>query len=165
MPAPKPFTVVLILALMLCVALYVLGAGLGVTDNSQEGLPSMSKAERARLRERFFPPRAVKPEELQTDCALAQGVLSVPAGRECQVTITEGGLRARTLEVALASPGAGVSLAFTPKGKPALPVSVDRLTEPRELDVMKAGAELVVTCRNAVSGGGGGPALCRVRLR
>ncbi|MDY7227256.1 hypothetical protein [Hyalangium rubrum] len=160
MAAPKPFTVVLILAVFACIALYVLGVGLGATDNSKQGRSSMSKQERAKLRERFFPPRAVKAEELQADCPLANGVLSVVQGRACRVSIAEGGARARTLEVVLVGAGA-VALEFTPKGKPALPISVDRLTEPRKLDVMKEGAELVVTCRSP----GAGSTPCQVKLQ
>jgi hypothetical protein len=161
MPAPKPSTVVLLLAVFACLALYVLGVGLGVTDNSSAGRPSMSKEERQRLRARFIKPRPVKAEELKTDCALSSGVLSVEQGRSCRVTIQEAGARARTVEVAPSS--GGVSFEFTPKSKPALPVSEDLLKGPKKLDVMKEGAELIITCRSAESGGG--PALCRVLLR
>jgi hypothetical protein len=165
MPAPKPFTVVLILAVFACIALYVLGVGLGATDNSRAGRSSMSKEERQALRERFIRPRPVKAEELETDCPLANGVLSVELGRACQVTIAEAGARGRTVEVAPAGPGAGgISFDYTPKGKPSLPVSENVLKEPKKLDVMKEGAELVITCRNALSSGGQ-PGLCRVRLR
>jgi hypothetical protein len=158
MPAPKPSTVVLILALFACVALYVLGVGLGATDNSGEGRTSMSKEERLRLRDRFIKPRPVKAEELQADCPLASGVLTVQQGRACRVIIQEAGARGRTVEVAPAS--GGVSMNFTPKSKPALPVSEDSLTGPKKLDVMKEGGELLITCRSAVSGGS-----CQVRLR
>ncbi len=165
MAAPKPSTVVLILVVFACVAFYVLGLGLGATDNSRPGRPSMSKQERTSLRERFLRPRAVKPDEFQTDCPLADGVLTIEAGRTCQVEISEGGLRGRTLEVAPAGPGAGgVSLEFQSKGKPALPISEDLLREPRELDVMKEGARLAITCRNVLSGGGR-PGRCQVRLQ
>src|SRR5262245_6308045 len=100
MAAPKPSTVVLILAAFACVAMYVLGVGLGATDRSQQGRSSTSKEERQRLRDRFFPPRAVEGDELRTDCPLTQGVLTVEVGRSCQVTIAEAGARGRTLEVA-----------------------------------------------------------------
>ncbi|WP_224248385.1 hypothetical protein [Hyalangium gracile] len=160
MPAPKPLTVVLILAVFACVALYVLGVGLGATDNSRAGRASMSKEERQRLRERLIRPRPVKVEELRADCPMAGGVLTLEQGRSCQVTIEETGARGRTLEVAPAGPGSGgVSLQFTPKSKPALPVSEDLLKEPRKLDVMKEGGELLLTCRTAGTGG-----RCQVRL-
>lgn len=162
MPAPKPFTVVLILAVFACVALYVLGVGMGATDNSRAGRPSLSKEERQRLRDRFIKPRPVKVEELKADCPLATGVLTVDAGKSCRVTIAEAGARGRTVELAPA--GGGVSFEFTPKSQPSLPVSEDLLRGPRKLDVMKEGAELVVTCRNAMSGGGQ-PGRCQVRLR
>lgn len=158
MSAPKPFTVVLILAVFACVALYVLGVGLGATDSSRAGRPSMSKEERQRLRERFIRPRPVKAEELKADCPLAQGVLTVEVGKSCRVTIAEAGARGRTVEVAPA--GGGVSFEFTPKSQPALPVSEELLKGSRKLDVMKEGAELVITCRTAASGG-----RCQVRLR
>jgi len=165
MPAPKPFTVVLLLAVFACLALYVLGVGLGATDSSRAGRSSMSKEERQRLRERFIHPRPVKEEELKTDCPLTSGVLTVAQGRSCRVSIAEAGARGRTVEVAPAGPGSGgVSLEFTPTSKPALPVSEELLKGPKKLDVMKEGAELVFTCRNAVSGGGQ-PGLCQVRLR
>ncbi|HYH96783.1 hypothetical protein [Hyalangium sp.] len=164
MPAPKPFTVVLLLALFLCVALYVLGVGLGATDNSRAGRSSMSKGERQRLRDRFLKPRPVKAEELQADCPLSNGVLTVERGRSCRVTIAEAGARGRTVEVAPAGPGSGgVSFEFTPKSQPGLPISEELLTAPQKLDVMKEGAELVVTCRNAATGGGQ-PGRCQVRL-
>jgi hypothetical protein len=158
MPAPKPFTVVLILAVFACVALYVLGVGLGATDNSRAGRSSMSKEDRQRLRVRFIKPRPVKAEELKTDCPLSQDVLSIEAGKSCRVTIAEAGARGRTLEVAPA--GGGVSFEFTPKSQPSLPVSEALLKGPQKLDVMKEGAELVVTCQSAASGG-----RCQVRLR
>ena len=165
MEAPKPFTVVLLLAVFACIALYVLGVGLGATDNSRAGRSSMSKEERQQLRDRFIRPRPVKAEELKADCPLTGGVLSVELGKACRVTIAEAGARGRTVEVAPAGPGSGgVSFEFIPKSQPALPVTEALLKEPKKLDVMKEGAELVVTCRNALSGGGQ-PGLCQVRLR
>ena len=165
MPAPKPFTVVLILAVFACVALYVLGVGLGATDNSRAGQTSMSKEERQRLRDRFIKPRPVKAEELKTDCPLTNGVLTVEGGKTCEVAIAEAGARGRTVEVAPAGPGAGgVSFELAPEDKRALPVSEDLLREPRKLDVMQKGAKLFITCRNAISGGGQ-PGRCQVRLR
>lgn len=162
MPAPKPGTVVLILAVFACIALYVLGVGLGATDSSRAGRSSLSKEERLRWRERFIRPRPVKTEELQADCPLSSGVLTVEQGRACRVTIAEAGARGRTVEVLPVA--GGVSLDFTPKGQPALPVSEPLLKQPQKLDVMKEGAELVLTCRNA-SAAGGQPGHCQVRLR
>lgn len=162
MPSPKPGTVVLILAVFACVALYGLGVGLGATDRSGASRASLSKEERLRWRERFIHPRPVKTEELQADCPLTRGVLTVEQGRACRVTIAEAGARGRTVEVLPVS--GGVSLDFTPQGKPALPVSEALLSQPQKLDVMKEGGELVLTCRNA-SAGGGQPGHCQVRLR
>jgi hypothetical protein len=156
MSAPKPITVVLILAVFAIVALYVLGLGLGATDNSGSGRSPLSPEERTRWRERLMKPRPVKAEEVKASCPFAGGVLSVEPGQSCRVTIEETGARARTVE--LARVGAGiVAFAFTPKSKPALPLSVANLTGSRKLDVAKEGAELVVTCA------GTGPR-CQVRL-
>lgn len=162
MPSPKPGTVVLLLAVFACVALYVLGVGLGATDSSRAGRTSLSKEERLRWRERFIHPRPVKPEELQAACPLSSGVLTVEPGRACRVTIAEAGARGRTVEVLPVA--GGVSLDFTPLGQPSLPVSEPLLQGAKTLDVMKEGAELVLTCRTA-SGGGGQSGHCQVRLR
>ncbi|MFL5345381.1 MAG: hypothetical protein ACJ8AT_11335 [Hyalangium sp.] len=158
MPEIKPSTVVLILAVFACVALYVLGLGLGATDNFRAGRTSTLTAEFQRLRDRFMKPRPVKPEELQADCTLTSGVLAVPQGSSCRVTIKEAGARGRTVEVAPAS--GSVSLNFTPKTQPGLPVSEDPLKGSKKLDVMKEGGELNIKCLSAVSGG-----LCQVRLQ
>src|SRR4051812_32294191 len=112
MPAPKPLTVVLVLAVFACVALYVLGVGLGATDTSQAERSSTSKQERQSLRDRFIHPHPVKPEELKADCPLAGGVLTVAPGVPCRVTIAEGGM-ARTVEVLTVGPGI-VAMQFTP---------------------------------------------------
>lgn len=158
MPAPKPSSVVLILAVFAIVALYVLGVGLGATDNSRAGRSSMSTEERQRLRDRFIKPRPVKAEELKAECPMASGVLTVAQGSACRVTIEEAGARGRTVEVV---PAAGsVALKFTPKSKPGLPVSEDPLKGSKKLDVMKEGGELLLTCRIAVSGGA-----CQIRLQ
>jgi hypothetical protein len=158
MPAPKPLTVVLILAVFAIVALYVLGLGLGATDNSRAGRSPMSPEERTRWRERFIKPRPVKAEEVKADCPFASGVLSVEPGRVCRVIIEETGARARTVEVSRVGAGT-VGLEFTPKSKPALPLSEDNLTGSRKLDVAKEGAELVVSC------GAAGGQRCQVRLQ
>ena len=156
MPAPKPLTVVLILAIFAIVALYVLGVGLGATDNSGPGGTTMSKEELGRLRERFIKPRPVKAEELKANCPLSGGVLSVAQGSSCRVSIDEAGARARTVEVVLSA--GTVSLEFTPKSTHALPLPKKPLTKPRKLDVDKEGAELVVTCAP-------GGQSCQVRLQ
>lgn len=163
MAAPKPSTVVLLLAVFACVALYVLGLGLGATDRARPGRPSMSQQERQRLRERFIRPRPVQAEALSADCPLSDGVLSVQAGSTCRVEIAEAGGRLRTLEVAPEEPGS-LALRFTPRGRPALPRSEERLREPVQLDVSGEGAELALTCRGAPSGGAQ-PGRCRARLR
>jgi hypothetical protein len=162
MTAPKPFTVVLILAVFACVALYVLGVGLGTTDNSQAGKPSMSKEERQRLRDRFIKPRPVKAEELKADCPLINSVLTVEEGRSCRVTIAEAAAQGRTVE--LAPVGGGVSFEFKQTSKPSLPLSEALLKGPRKLDVMKEGADLVITCRNG-SSGAPLPGRCQVRVQ
>lgn len=158
MPEIKPSTVVLILAVFACVALYVLGLGLSATDSFRAGHTASLTAQFQRLRDRFMKPRPVKPEELQASCTLASGKLIVQQGSSCRVTIQEAGARGRTVEV---TPASGiVSLNFTPKTKPGLPVSEAPLKGPKKLDVMKEGGELVLAC-----GSTGGAAPCQVLLR
>jgi len=157
MPAPKPSTVVLILVVFAIVALYVLGLGLGATDNTRSKSSPLTPEERGRWRERLIKPRPVKAEEVNADCPFSSGVLSVEPGRPCRVSIEEAGARARTVEVVRL--GGSVGFAFTPKSKPALPLSVSNLTGSRKLDVAKEGAELVVSC--AAVGG----QRCQVRLQ
>ncbi|HEX8705917.1 MAG TPA: hypothetical protein VF815_44185 [Myxococcaceae bacterium] len=159
MSAPKPITVVLILAVFAIIALYVLGLGLGATDDTRSGRSPMSPAERSQWRNRLMKPRPVKVEEVRADCPFAGGVLSVEPGRPCRVTIEETGARARIVEVVRVGGAGTVGIAFTPKSKPALPLSVDNLTGARKLDVAKEGAELVVSC--AAVGG----QRCQVRLQ
>jgi len=158
MSAPKPFTVVLILVVFAIVALYVLGLGLGVTDNTRSNRSPLSPEERGQWRERLIKPRPVKTEEVKADCPFVSGVLSVEPGRQCRVSIEETGARARTVEVVRVGAGA-VGFAFTPKSQPSLPQSVANLTGSRKLDVAKEGAELVVSC--AAVGG----QRCQVRLQ
>jgi hypothetical protein len=157
MPAPKPIIVVLILVVFAIVALYVLGLGLGATDDTGSNSSPLTKEEQGRWRERLIKPRPVKAEEVRADCPFSSGVLSVAPGRPCRVDIEKTGTRARTVEVVRL--GGVVSFTFTPRSKPALPLSVNSLTSPRKLDVAKEGAELVVSC--AAVGGQG----CQVRLQ
>jgi hypothetical protein len=158
MPAPKPITVVLLLVVFAIVALYVLGLGLGATDNSNSKSSPLTPEERGRWRERLIKPRPVKAEEVKADCPFSSGVLSVEPGRSCRVSIEETGARARSVEVVRVGAGT-VGFAFTPKSKPALPLSVNNLTGSRKLDVAKEGAELVVSCAPV------GGQRCQVRLQ
>jgi hypothetical protein len=101
MAQPKPSTVVLILAVFACVALYVLGVGLDAQDRSAGGRPTMSKQEREALRERILgKPRPVEPEALKaTGCEVSGGVVRVSPARECWLDISESGTRLRAVEV------------------------------------------------------------------
>jgi hypothetical protein len=165
MPELKPSTVLLILAVVVVVALYVLGVGLGATDPSEGSRrPAITAEQRQQWRERFIKPRPVEADELKVaqgaPCKLAGQELSVTQGAPCRLEVAEGGARGRTLEVV---PQASVvALTFTPKSKPALVVTEDATAEAQKLDVMKEGANLELRC---VRGLTGSPALCRVRLR
>lgn len=165
MPELKPSTVVLILAVVLVVAVYVLGVGLGATDRSESRRqPAVTAEERQRWRERFLKPRPVEAEELSvregSSCKLAGQELSVTQGQTCRLVVAEDGLRGRTLEVV--PQGALVSLDYTPAKGPALPVSEDNFGDAKRFDVMGEGGELEVRCVRSLTGS---PALCRVLLR
>lgn len=162
MPQPKPSTVLLILAVVACVALYVLGVGLGAQERSSGGGGiSISKEERARWRERFIKPSRVAEEDLSArDCALSGDTVRVVRGRECEVAIAESGERVRTVDVVPLS-GSRVDVRLEPRGGPAVPVSLDGLRASRELDVPGEGATLSLTCTVAAQG----TSECPVRLR
>ncbi|XXF77095.1 hypothetical protein P2318_29180 [Myxococcaceae bacterium GXIMD 01537] len=161
----KPSTVVLILVLVAVVALYLLGVGLGATDRSaSSSQPAVSIEDRQAWRERFLKPRPVEADELKVQagspCTLVDQKLNVPLGSPCRVEVTAGGARARTLEVV--PQAAFVSMTFTPRGKPALPVKEDSLSDAKKLDVMREGGDLEVSCLRAAAG----PTLpCGVQLR
>ncbi len=164
MPQPKPSTILLILAVFACVALYVLGMGLGLQDKSSRdggGRNPVSKEERERLRERFVKPRPVADEDLRaTGCALSDGTVRVSRGRACQVDIAKSGARVRTVNVEPLS-GSRVDVKLEPKGGPAVPASLDDLGERRGFDVPEEGATLSLTCTQPV----GNTFECPVKLR
>ena len=161
MPQPKPSTIVLILAVFACVALYVLGAGLGAQDHSSKGVNPTSKQERERWRERFVKPRPVAEEDLKTTgCVLSEGAVRVARGLVCQVDIAKSGARVRTVNVEPLS-GSQVDVRLEPKGGPAVPATLDGLDERRDLDVPEEGATLSLTCTRGV----GNTAECPVKLR
>jgi hypothetical protein len=165
MPELKPSTVLLLLAVVVVVALYVLGVGLGATDPSEgRRRPAVTAEQRQAWRERFIKPRPVNADELKlaqgAPCTLAGQEVSVTLGQPCRLEVEEGGARGRTLEVV---PQASlVALTFTPKSKPALVVTEDATANAKKLDVMKEGASLELRC---VRGLTGSAALCRVRLQ
>lgn len=162
MPQPKPSTILLILAVVACVALYVLGVGLGAQERSSGGgrVP-VSKEERQRWRERFIKPPLVAEGDLSAEgCALSGSTVRVVRGRKCEVAIAESGKRVRTVRVEPLS-GSRVDVRLVPVGGPAVPVRLDNLGERRELDVPDEGATLSLTCGVAV----GGSPECPVRLR
>ncbi|WP_309893012.1 hypothetical protein [Archangium sp.] len=162
MAQPKPSTVVLILAVFACVALYVLGVGLGAQDRSTGGLSTMSKQEREALRERLLgKPRPVEPEALKAmGCEVSGGVVRVSPARECRLDISESGTRLRAVEVE-PQLGSRVDVAFKPGGKPAVPASFENLEKSQSLDVPREGAVLSLRCVRPV----GNPPECSVRLR
>jgi hypothetical protein len=166
MPQPKPSTILLILAVFACVALYVLGMGLGAQDKSSRGGQArnpVSKEERERLRERFVKPRPVAAEDLRaTNCALSDDTVRVRVGSKplCEVDIAESGARVRTVNVEPLS-GSRVHVKLTPKGGPAVVATLDNLGERRGLDVPAEGATLTLTCTQPV----GNTLECPVKLR
>jgi hypothetical protein len=158
MAAPKPFTVVLILAVFACLALYALGVGLGAQQGSSGGLSLDVKAQRERLRERFGKAPAVKDSELTaTGCAVSERTARLTQGQTCQVDIAKADTRLRRLELEPLA-GSQVSVRLEPKGGPAIPTTLKRLRERRELEVPGEGAVLRLTCTGPVGG------VCTVRL-
>ncbi|WPB78808.1 hypothetical protein KYC5002_06530 [Archangium violaceum] len=161
MTQPKPSTILLILAVFACVALYVLGAGLGAQDRSAKGTNPASKQERERWRERFVKPKPVADEDLKTTgCVLSDGTVRVALGLACRVDIAKSGARVRTVNVEPLS-GSQVDVRLEPKGGPAVPATLDGLNERRGLDVPEEGATLSLTCTRGV----GNTAECPVKLR
>ncbi len=161
MSQPKPSTIVLILAVFACVALYVLGAGLGAQDRSAKGSNPISKEDRERWRERFVKPKPVAEEDLKTTgCVLSEGTVRVARGLACRVDIAKAGARVRTVNVEPLS-GSQVDVRLEPKGGPAVPATIDGLDERRGLDVPGEGATLSLTCGRAA----GNTAECPVKLR
>jgi hypothetical protein len=162
MAAPKPITVVLILAVFACVALYVLGVGLGVQDRSEPGSSPLSEEVLKRWRDRLFSPEAVAPGELRavSGCALSAGRVEVVRGRECQVDIGESDARLRVLEVEPLG-GSAVDLRLEVKGRVPVEIPVEELDESTSFHVLGSGATLTLECRRPT----GTPARCRVRLR
>lgn len=149
MPELKPIHVVLILAAFACVALYVLGVGLGATDPTAEGgKPAFTPEELGRLRERFFKPRPVAPEELASEtCVLNGATLLVPAGGLCEVKVLESKSRARRLQV---EPQRGaVDVTFLSLSRPSVPAKVEGLAKPRAFDVAREGGTLRLVCPSA----------------
>ncbi|KFA89002.1 hypothetical protein [Archangium violaceum] len=161
MSQPKPSTVLLILAVVACVALYVLGVGLGAQVRSPGGGSSVSQEERVRWRERFIKPPRVAEEDLSaTDCTLTGGTVRVVRGRECQVAIARSDERVRTVNVEPLS-GSRVDVRLVPVGGAAVPARLEGVDERRELDVPEEGATLTLTCTVAARN----TSECPVRLR
>jgi hypothetical protein len=161
MSQPKPSTILLILAVFACVALYVLGAGLGAQDRSSKGSTPVSKEERKQWRERFVKPKPVAQEDLKTTgCVLSEGTVRVARGLVCRVDIAKAGARVRTVNVEPLS-GSQVDVRLEPKGGPGVPASIDGLGERRGLDVPEEGATLSLTCTRGV----GNTSECPVKLR
>jgi hypothetical protein len=163
MSQPKPSTILLILAIFACVALYVLGVGLGAQDHSSKGGGTpVSKEERQRWRERFVKPKPVAEEDLKATagCVLSEGTARVGRGLTCQVDIAKAGARVRTVNVEPLA-GSRVNVRLEPKGGPSVPAKLDNLGERKGLDVPEEGATLSLTCTQTV----GNAPECQVKLR
>lgn len=162
MSQPKPSTIVLILAIFACVALYVLGVGLGAQDtSSKKGGNPVSREERQRWRERFVKPKPVAEKDLKaTGCVLSDGTARVGRGLTCQVDVAKAGARVRTVNVEPLA-GSRVNVRLEPKGGPSVPAKADNLGERKELDVPEEGATLSLQCTQTV----GNAPECQVKLR
>lgn len=161
MTEPKPTTLLLLLAALACVALYVLGVGLGAQQGPRASGVPVSKEERGRWRERFIHPGPVADEDMKaTGCGLVSGTARVALGRPCQVDIAKSGARVRTLRVAPMA-GSRVDLKLEPHAGPALPTTVKGLDARRDFDVPEAGSRLLLTCGRPVTG----TSECQVTLR
>lgn len=161
MPQPKPSTIVLLLVLFACVALYVLGVGLGAQDSSGGGRNPISKEERQKWRERFIKPKPVAEKDLKAaGCVLSGSTARVLPGQPCQVDIAASGSRVRTVNVDPQS-GSRVDVKLEPKGGPSVPASLQNLGERKGLDVPKEGATLSLTCRQVAVGRSECPVLLR----
>ena len=89
-----------LVAAFACLAMYVLGAGLGAQDHSGASGNPVSKEQRAQWRERFVKPRPVSEKDLRTTgCVLSDGTVRVARGLTCQVDIAKSGTRLRTVNV------------------------------------------------------------------
>ena len=143
MPELKPIHVVLLLAVMVIVALYVLGVGLGATSKSPAQSDPMETARK--LRERFLKPRVVTAEELATECPFKDGVLAIVRGPPCVVEVKPSDTRTRSLEL-IPRPPANVRVELLPRGKPSVPATIKSLDESRKVDVSEEGMEVKVTC-------------------
>lgn len=165
MAQPKPSTILLILAVFACVAMYVLGAGLGAQDRSSKGASKgsnpVSKEDRQRWRERFVKPRPVAEEDLKTTgCVLSEGAVRVARGLPCRVDIAKAGARVRTVNVEPLA-GSRVNVKLEPKGGPSVPATLENLGELKGLDVPAEGATLSIECTLTV----GNAPECLVKLR
>ncbi|MFL5357274.1 hypothetical protein [Archangium sp.] len=162
MSQPKPSTILLILAIFACVALYVMGVGLGAQDRSSKGGGNpVSKEERQRWRERFIKPKPVADEDLKaTGCVLSEGTARVGRGLTCQVDIAKAGARVRTVNVEPLA-GSRVDVRLEPKGGPSVKTKLDNLGERKGLDVPEEGATLSLQCTQTV----GNTPECQVKLR
>lgn len=162
MPQPKASTIVLLLALFACVALYVLGVGLGVQDETPSGESGMSEQERKNLRTRIFgAPPSVAPGALTatSGCVLSGGRVQVVPRSPCVVAVAESDERLRTLEVEPLG-GSVVDLRLEFKGRVPVAIPVDELDEAQEFNVLGSGATVTLECRTPSAVGG-----CPVRLR
>jgi hypothetical protein len=166
MPQPKTSTILLILAVFACVALYVLGMGLGAQDTSSRdgGVRNpVSQEEREQLRERFVKPRPVAAEDLKArNCALSDDTVRVRVGSDpaCEVDIAKSGTRVRTVNVEPLA-GSRLQVTLTPKGGPAVAATIKNLEKRRGFDVPAEGATLTLTCTQPV----GNTFECPVKLR
>ncbi|HYV47636.1 MAG TPA: hypothetical protein VFA20_22410 [Myxococcaceae bacterium] len=140
MSAPKPSTLLLILALVAVVALFVVGVAVrGPEDRTMD---------KASLKERFLSgPKPVAAQDLEGDPCRHPLV----AGQRCAFEVKGAWALARSLKVTTTD---GVTVQIQPKGQGrAVPVELKRpgTSQRVDLQVGQKGARIEITCRAPVN--------------
>lgn len=144
MSAPKPATILLILALVALVALFVVGVVLGADDTRRPPSPE----ERAKLGERLLgsaPPVTAGELSFAGGCGGTTLKPTIAAKGTCRLQIAAG-KSSRALVVRTRD---RMHLVFTPNGEPRVPIDVTlKLGKDNKADlsVSKDGAVLALTC-------------------
>jgi hypothetical protein len=138
--APKPSTLLLILALVAVVALFVVG----VASRGPEG----RTADKAGLKERWLKgPEPVAAQDLEGDACRHP----LPAGQRCAFEVKGTWALARSLKVTTTD---GVTVVLEPRGMGRkVPVELKRLGTSQKVDLQvgRKGARIEITCRAPVN--------------
>lgn len=148
MSAPKPSTLLLILALAAVVALFVVGVAVRAPDRT---------ADKSSLKERWLSgPKKVADKDLEGDACHHP----LPAGQRCAFEVKGAWSLARSLKVTTTD---GVTVVLKPKGQGrAVPVQLKRpgTSQRVDLQVGRQGARIEITCLAPVNPMAG----CRVQV-